>query len=382
MIFKIPDDYIIPDGLEFMFTDYCFGNDWSLTWEEGKWKGDNIRGRLRGNVINKLNKRNETWYYNENRAHKCFVMIKNDNINSEEIGEEIGSNGLMYGLFLDACNSGKIKTKLLLKNGNIIDGTENHIEVLLVPLDEHDSKFSFDGYDLAGAICKLQLYNENQAFFHELIPQIESIYLDMTIHKSKAATRLSFKFKPDYLHVEGMFYGNLDLIGDNDTIERIACDWYDSNINESSRDVELYLRKSFVEPIEELTWDGINPFKYIIDKQFYDIKPNPNAATTLYTDYNITSSKIITADNITTMRSDINVVSNNVDVIIFDVDKLEDNVDNLNKRMKAQEILTQYLKHKVNTIEIVSGVSLVLSIASTAMRAVSLGFLLEVLALL
>ncbi len=82
------------------------------------------------------------------------------------------------------------------------------------------------------------------------------------------------------------------------------------------------------------------------------------------------------------MRSDINVVSNNVDVIIFDVDKLEDNVDNLNKRMKAQEILTQYLKHKVNTIEIVSGVSLVLSIASTAMRAVSLGFLLEVLALL
>ena len=47
-----------------------------------------------------------------------------------------------------------------------------------------------------------------------------------------------------------------------------------------------------------------NAFSYIIQKQFYTITPNPNTASTLYTDFNITSLKIITADNITTMSCD------------------------------------------------------------------------------
>ena len=85
---------------------------------------------------------------------------------------------------------------------------------------------------------------------------------------------------------------------------------------------------SLVDPIEEVNWDReTNPFEYIIQQQFYELSPNPNAATTLYTDYNITSSKIITADNITTMRSDLNIVTNNVDVIDFDVKELTSKVE-------------------------------------------------------
>lgn len=54
MVYEIPDEYSLMEELEFKFKDYCFGNNWSLIWEEGKWKGDNIRGRLRGTVINKV----------------------------------------------------------------------------------------------------------------------------------------------------------------------------------------------------------------------------------------------------------------------------------------------------------------------------------------
>ena len=77
----------------------------------------------------------------------------------------------------------------------------------------------------------------------------------------------------------------------------------------------MYLKKDLVDPIEEVNRDQqTNPFKYIIE-----ITPKTNAATTLYTDYNITSYKIITADNITTIRSDLNIVTNNLDVVSYDL---------------------------------------------------------------
>lgn len=77
----------------------------------------------------------------------------------------------------------------------------------------------------------------------------------------------------------------------------------------------MYLKKDLVDPIEEVNRDQqTNPFKYIIE-----ITPKPNAATTLYTDYNITSYKIITADNITIIRSDLNIVTNNLDVVSYDL---------------------------------------------------------------
>ena len=119
------------------------------------------------------------------------------------------------------------------------------------------------------------------------------------------------------------------------------------------------------EPIEEIKWDEkVNPFMFIIEQKYYDIQPKPQATSTLYTDYNITSSKIITAENITTMRGDLNVVTNNVDVITYDVAKLEQEVDELDERMTIQEIKTQYLEHEVKTIKNMQGVSIAFQTAA------------------
>lgn len=72
--------------------------------------------------------------------------------------------------------------------------------------------------------------------------------------------------------------------------------------NTTSQDAVLYLRKDYTDPIEEVNWDTTtNAFSYIIHQQLYEITHDPNAATTLYTGLNKTSSKIITAYNITTM---------------------------------------------------------------------------------
>ena len=77
--------------------------------------------------------------------------------------------------------------------------------------------------------------------------------------------------------------------------------------------------------IEEVNRDPkMNPFTFIIDQPFFEITPNPNTATTLYADLNITSSKIITVYNITTMRTKMNMAANTQDV-----DKITNKVDNM-----------------------------------------------------
>ena len=45
--------YIIPDNLEFTFTEYCSGNHWMLKWNNNKWEGINCQGRFNSRVVNK-----------------------------------------------------------------------------------------------------------------------------------------------------------------------------------------------------------------------------------------------------------------------------------------------------------------------------------------
>ncbi|KAK8880806.1 hypothetical protein M9Y10_003496 [Tritrichomonas musculus] len=134
-------------------------------------------------------------------------------------------------------------------------------------------------------------------------------------------------------------------------IQKLGAKFEASNI--STKDITLHLNRKMLRPIEEINWDQTtNPFKYIIDQQFYTISPNSNAATTFYTDYNITSSKIITAGNITTMRSDLNIVANTQDVIVFDVDKITKRVDIFDAEMSDVKNRVSHLESKVKSLNI------------------------------
>lgn len=101
-----------------------------------------------------------------------------------------------------------------------------------------------------------------------------------------------------------------------------------------------------VKLIEEVNWDSkTNPFKFIIDQHIYEITLHPNAKTTLYTDFNITSLKINTTHNKTTMRSDWNMVANTRDGIVYDVDKLAQKVENMDAELKSVENVVQYIQN-------------------------------------
>ncbi len=185
---------------------------------------------------------------------------------------------------------------------------------------------------------------------------VEKIYLDIYVSESSRATRLSFKVDNVIKKTDKWL---LDVIPILDTIETISYDWgFCLDVGET-RDIKLYLRKDYTDPIDEINWDSsTNAFKYIIDQQFYEITPNPNAATTLYTDYNITSSKIITADNITTMRSDLNMLTNNFDVVSYDVKDITSKVNVLNAEMGETKRITKHLQEDIDQVRIVSNVAL------------------------
>lgn len=78
MIFQIPSDYEIPNGLNFVFKEYCFGNQWSFTWKGDRWDGDQIKGRSNSKVISKIKKITTS---NPFDKHGCYVRIKNDDWN-------------------------------------------------------------------------------------------------------------------------------------------------------------------------------------------------------------------------------------------------------------------------------------------------------------
>ena len=73
MVFKIPDDYAIPNNLNFRFKEYCFGNRWSLEWNGRKLFGENVQGRRSSIFMRKINMKKQKDAYG---ASGCFFFLE------------------------------------------------------------------------------------------------------------------------------------------------------------------------------------------------------------------------------------------------------------------------------------------------------------------
>ncbi|KAK8840029.1 hypothetical protein M9Y10_031314 [Tritrichomonas musculus] len=362
MIFEIPSTYSIPLNLTFSFKEYCFGNQWSLTWDGTKWNGNNIQARMVGKVVNKLNRTKMS--ESSRPANSVFVMIKKTPANEKLIPKsESLPESLIHGLFQ---NTSK-KFELIKKDGTKIEPKSLYwfLDASEIIKDERYPDYS---------IGKLNIICDDYSNNNFKIEEIDEIHLYIETPGYPQFT-VAYTFKANGVFVNSVNKkGHFGLIPLKDTIESLELHLEDSLINENNRNIELYLRKDFTNPIEEINWDSkTNAFKYIIDQQFYDVSPNPNAATTLYTDFNITSSKIITADNITTMRSDLNVLRNNFDVVSYDVQAISNKVDVLNSEMVAINLKTSSLEYDEENTRMISYVALAFGIAGTVGSAISIG---------
>ena len=76
---------------------------------------------------------------------------------------------------------------------------------------------------------------------------------------------------------------------------------------------------------------------------------------------------------ITTMRSDLNIVSNTVDVVSYDLRDVKNNVETLNSEMAETKTITKYLKEDLDKTKIISYTALAFGIAGTVGSVASIG---------
>ena len=83
MIYRLPDDYVIPSQLNFKFIEHCFGNEWSLYWDssKGKWCGDNVQGRSNGKIESSKQYLRVDEKFNDYGMSGCYVRCKHDDWN-------------------------------------------------------------------------------------------------------------------------------------------------------------------------------------------------------------------------------------------------------------------------------------------------------------
>ena len=363
MVYVLPSEkeYEIPLNLNFKFTEHCFGNEWSLRWDGNKWNGNNVQGRSNGKIESSKQYLRVDKKYNDYGMSGCYVRCKHDEWNARMLDVYSNEDNFMKVMFSYG------KTYLLFKDGTIENAATNY----RMEIDRYTNvdAYSKDGYDYLPLL--LRINNNDKNGVNALLNRTEKIYIDMIING--ALNRLSFRW--DELHEDQNFGFYIDLIAELDSVEKVNNFFSYSCIDDkTTRNIELYLRKDYTDPIEEVNWDSsTNAFDYIIKQQFYEIQPNPNAATTLYTDYNITSSKIITADNITIMRSDLNLVTNTVDVVSYDVKDIKSKVETLNSEMAEQMQKTKYLSKKVDEVDMKANIGIVLGATGCVLGATGIG---------
>ena len=373
MKFYIAPDFTIPTNMEFVFRELIFMNNWTLHWTGREWTGNNVQGRSNGRMKNMLNRMCGSDYIT------AIGVSKND-FNTFVITQILKTS---------------IDEKYTLKNvfdshHPIVNGTYNNGDDFTVSRNQlpslqsmikvnWDSIFSdakdYPVYDNVYG-CPIEMYldanwNQMNQIKESYLKEIKVITLNLNIGTGKGENIFTFQLTSTEPHdVRNPNYGfAIRIKAINDVAEQLNVCVQESNIDKTDKSVTLYLDKSTLKPRPEINWDSsINPFQFIIDEQFYTVSPNPNAATTLYTDFNITSSKIITADNITTMRSDLNVVANTTDVIDADVKALTTKVDKIEVRVTTVEGKVQYLEHEVNQIKIMEGVGMIFQVVTGAVQ--------------
>ena len=133
-----------------------------------------------------------------------------------------------------------------------------------------------------------------------------------------------------------------------------------ANTTSNTKDIELFVQKDVVSVDVTLKAISGNIFDAINRKKYYQVKPYPESCSTLYTDLCIQSSKIITANNLTTMATDINYVQN----FTYDLQAMIESVNNkLNtfiEELKEQQEQTAAINAEVGGFMIMtSGLALI-----------------------
>ena len=292
-LYKIDANTKIIDNQIFELIDYYLGFTFNLNWSEvdNKWTGYNSIQAVKENtekysdsvtiqhdyfaIYLEHSETNRLWLkdiYKYDLSGNWLEVIKNNNLlhwyynNSGKDRIEIESNDIVVK---------SIETK------NINGGVYSYINFTIPNL------INFDGF--------------NATHHNEDLIECDNIIDNGT---TSCQWNISANYDIDNLYKGVPIINMIHIVCFNKGVEI-------ENTTGNTKDIELFIRKDInkLNPNFPLN-SSDNVFTAINAKKHYVIKPYPESCSTLYTDLCIKSSKVITADNITTMAADLNYVQN------------------------------------------------------------------------
>ncbi len=327
----------------FKFRDYLYGHYWELTWDEW-WKGSNCVNVCNAKFSTSPNK---SGYIEFIAKHTDILAVWIREVIDKELPENHSSINLVQKLYP------------YLTNWRVImsDGSERKKNISATCNNDTYTTFTKDNQKYDKCIIAItKPDDEGSLWIYN-----DSIYVRCDLNIDDNITTLSW----DVNKVNAVDYGTMSVYGDNPCLElfnyrrgkRRVFQKLELNVSPNIYifiDKKLFVQESY----------GLNPFNVILQQQFYEVEPDPRNCTTLTTDYSIYSSKIIWADNIMSMRRDLNVVGGTVDDLGYEYAVLRQIVAMMQEQQRLQDVYNKYTETLRNVLD-VSGT--ILSVVGTAM---------------
>ena len=333
MIWNIDPNYEIPLQLEFEFKDYLFGHTWSLIWDGHSWTGNNVvnlsfnkQSTVRNNngspaIVVRHNDYIAKWI-------RCFVDTVKDSDNYATILSKYVTNW-----------------RVMYADGTIINVSDDNVKLGESP--------HYDNIDVQQFGVKVS----NDVSSKNMLYVLADININGFVTPLKWDLNITTPINLHYLNTRD----NNPVIESFTYIREVKHSNKSIPEENTNNDIHIYIEKEYFEQKPDTADETYNPFDIMITQQFYEVKPDPRECTTITTDNNIYSSKIIWADNIMTMRRDLNVVGGTVDVLAYDYSVLRAIINGIQEQLRLQAAYNEYIDSIRKGLAIASDIITILS---------------------
>ena len=273
MVFNISEYDDLPENSDFVFKEFCFGNTWSLTWHDGKWNGNNCKGKFNQKVLGNCGLTSRVWGLTDKKfilITSTIIMIKDDAYNRSVVPDH--ELGLMYSLW-NMCTK---KLTIEHKDGSIHDASEYSMEArvswdgdawvkgkFVHKFFQNQTKVGYSTMPIVIGVVR-GLDKMSAKNYDKLVNQLNRSFLDLTLPNTNESMRLVFRFQGSWNSYMDPIETNenhdvtptcyFGTVGEKDSIERVVASYSESHIDPTTRNISLYFyEKIWLIPLKKLT---------------------------------------------------------------------------------------------------------------------------------
>ena len=101
-----------------------------------------------------------------------------------------------------------------------------------------------------------------------------------------------------------------------------------------TQSLKLFMSKDLIWRVNDNNYSSGNTFSFISSAYNYEVQPAPNACSSLYTEHNLISERIVVGENVETHAFTLNNVGNNVDIMMNQIVAILEEIQRIEKFLK------------------------------------------------